>query len=601
MTNLQPLTKLINSRASVKEIRRELTSQIVSSKLRVSKTGYEMLLKDLETDFLNSEFFKNYKGSKEFDKESFASVIYMTLETLATNIGNYKRGDVREGKEYLTWHPSNSYENSSQSLYTVANALNYLQSVGLLRKIYNSEFYYEHSELNSCAKYYLNESLASKYLDNGSEEIFVTIPIKIRRRMCSILQNYTDYEVIIFASSLVISPDNRAVAKAKRRLKLQAQLNERSHRGEVSGEEYQEETKKLDEKEKLSIVDARIIYTLYKGDIFTFMTIKTDLYAGRLYHKWSTVNKEIRDKAILRHELSKKNLVEIDLSQCNFYILVNRFIKETKYSPTKALAILIKFGKLREGIAIAARGTYEDCINGKEININFNEITNLTQAKAYKEQLKLFTLKAANCKKGSKAATILDEALKRIDCRFASWLSNLRTGWTKEARKVEGVTIQGNGKQSKAPFLTQQHEVEFMFGRKLVHDIPIADQIIRDTRCHFEYSKTPGIIENCINEGVRVLLPIHDAIICLKEDVDLVLKAIVKAARARRYLLPAFKVEEGANITKYVGHLGYPSQASLCFSEGPEFMSFPDAGTSKLRTAIKEVIRNLYKTKVHYY
>ena len=183
-------------------------------------------------------------------------------------------------------------------------------------------------------------------------------------------------------------------------------------------------------------------------------------------------------------------------------------------------------GKLRElvGLAIDHDTPYSDTVQNKTFEILFNKINTIYDVKKAKQDLKLFCLKASNCKFGTKAGLFLDLCFNSIDKEFGQFLTELRKGFSKDEK---------NGEKSLAPYLTLQAEVEYMFGYKTVHDTRSIEgkrnASISKTYCSRVRTKA-GVLDKMYEKGVRFFLPVHDAIIVQKEDVTKVLESLCEAA-----------------------------------------------------------------------
>lgn len=530
------LTRALKNRnTSVRTLRGILIKIAENCKMKVNRLGYENLQNDLQELINSGKFPEKYKGNKNINIDTLSKYLYYTLSLLRDNIGNFRKfEDTSELDENKTsWLRVDSQENSSVSIYTISNALEILVFLGAIDKVKDSVWISKNSKRNLCSRYNVNESSIVRYLEACTDFINISAPEKVKNKYISKIESAEDYEVCVMASTLATTIDTKTYKRAWERILLN-RVSLDFVTPETSPETLEEQRKLDDKKIGITLREARLIVQLNNFDITTIAAVHHDTYGGRLYHKWSTVKTCYREKAKLRGALSRNSLVEVDLSQCNFYILYSLFVTKTDNVPTKLLALAVQLGKLREVIAISAHGKYSDVICGKEINIDFDKITNLQTAKKFKDELKLFFLKASNCKFGSEAGHIMDEALAKIDSEFARWIRNYRKGFTIYNELA-------SGKQSVVPYMTQQNEVEFMFGRKMNHALPIKGELVVNTDYKFERTQR-GVVDFLIECGVKYFLPIHDAIIITSDNVKYIFDAIRSAAIYRNYSVPAIKV-----------------------------------------------------------
>lgn len=533
------LTKAINEdKANVNQIRNILIEGTYRFNLKVNRVGFWNLQNDIEQYIKRGINIERYRGNVNPDVHTLTCMCYHYLKVMDGLQGSVEPVSCEDFDEFdreeVTYCPKDSNENSTLSIYTGSNCLIILQQLGYIKQLSNYVWVFKHSKRNHCARFKLLDK-GTDCLHCDGDEIYVETPHQLRTKMVTKIEKSDDYEVIVMASCLSMNVDNRSYHIACERIKAQRRLQYKKNRDLFGKGEYDKAVEQADTDYKMCIREARVVKSIGDMDLTSIFMVKNDCYGGRLYHKWSTVRKERREKAILRGELANNKLVEIDLSQCNFYILLETYKKETGNVPTQLLQKAVMCGKLREVIAVMSEGEYSDTICGQEVNINFDEITNFKINKEIKNKLKLFTLKAINCKKGTKAANIMDSALAKIDKDFAKWISRYRIGFRTIAKE-------GSTKQSMVPFITQQNEVEFMYGILYEHDIPLGNNTVKNTNIRV-LKTTTGVIPYCIQQGINFLIPIHDAVVVLEKDIEKVYRALRYCSHIRNYAIPAYKTE----------------------------------------------------------
>lgn len=426
--------------------------------------------------------------------------------------------------------------------YCNRSILMILEALGVVKKVKNAYHDFNKIVKGRCAGYAVTDEDKFQKMLYGKKQVVLMRPSRLINRLKTKLESYDEGMILQCASVLVTKIDKKWFNIAKERRYLQRKLNKAKFNGEISEEVYYDTVKLYDK--NMSISQASILHHFEDLDLEYLMEVHRDTYVGRLYSKITTLKSDYRKGMRCPGELDTYikggELVEIDLSQNIFNDLINLYWREKEMLPSFILMQAAARGMSRELLASKCCGTY-----GK--NENFIDFDNFKdkfdhegtkQIKEYKEQIKKWSLAAVNCKRGTKAGVILDDALEKLSPEFAKWIS-----WKRRGR------FHNDKDASLLPHDTLAEEVRLMFGiecyrsEEILTDKSRAKVKIKDLP--FEMKKiSKGIVDFAMELGVNYLITIHDAIICKRTDISKIKKAILLSCRENsNFLVPAYKIE----------------------------------------------------------
>ena len=299
------LTKLLCDRkATVNDVKAVLIKMAENTKLRVNKKGFENLKEDLQVLCFNGDLPEKYRGQTEnIDIEKVAKFVYHSLTMLEQNIGKFAKDEDTTGynENRTCWLRVDSQENSSVSIYTVSNTIELLEKLEAIKKVRSAKWVYKNYHGNLCTRYEFLDKAIVRYLEAGDEFVNLTTPQKLITKYVTRIERAKDYEICVMASILATTVDNLTYQKACQRLNAhRVHTFKNIPNTSRDNEGFKEQEKADDKKFGIDLINARIVKNLFEFDITTIASVHHDTYGGRLYHRWSTVRKETREKAILR-------------------------------------------------------------------------------------------------------------------------------------------------------------------------------------------------------------------------------------------------------------------------------------------------------------